>query len=283
MEVTGGAISTGKSWWYLIDFVWKRGKWVASDPHSNLDLIASDKNGDRIALSHLRSDEAAEMLGVWLAPNGDNKKIISVLKTAAVKWGGQVRRGNSSKDEAWTALHSNISAKLKYPLPACTLSERECKSIMYPAIKAALPKSGITSTICTEIRDGPSQSGGGGVISLFHYMGTARTSVLVEHVFRNTPLGNGIRVCIEDIVIDAGLYGLIWKMKFYEIKKYIEGHSWVFAILEYNNKHKIALNVDHGVLNKKRDGDKSIMSLASTYFTKVADLRAINRIRFSRS
>ena len=88
MEVTGGAISTGKSWWYLIDFVWKRGKWVAADPHSNLDLIASDKNGNRIALSHLRSDEAAEMLGAWLAPNGDNTKVISVLKTAAVKWGG---------------------------------------------------------------------------------------------------------------------------------------------------------------------------------------------------
>ena len=192
-----------------------------------------------------------------------------------------MRRGNSSREEAWTALHSNISAKLKYPLPACTLSERECKSIMYPAIKAALPKSGMTSTICTEVRDGPSQSGGGGVLSLFHFMGTSRTSFLVEHSFRNTPLGNSIRVCIEDIVLDAGLYGLIWHMKFSEIKKYIEGHSWVFAILDYNNKHNITLDVDHGILHQRRKNDKSIMSLASTYYTKVADLRAINRIRLS--
>ena len=183
------------------------------------------------------------------------------------------------KDEAWTALYSNISAKLKYLLPAYTLYERECKSIMYPAIKAVLPKSGITSTICTEIRDGLSLSGGGGVIALFYSKGTARTSFLVEHVFRNTPLANGMCVCIEDIVFDASLYGLIWNMRFYDIKKYIEGHSWVFAILDYNNKHRIALNVDHGVLHKKRDGDKSILSLASTYFTKVADIRAINRIR----
>ena len=136
-----------------------------------------------------------------------------------------MRRGNSSKDEAWTALHSNISAKLKYPLPACTLSERECKSIMYPAIQAALPKSGITSCIATEIRDGPSRSGGVGALSLFHYMGTSRTSILVEHVFRDTPLGKNIRVCIEDIVLDAGLYGLIWDMKFHDIEKYIESHS----------------------------------------------------------
>ena len=70
-------------------------------------------------------------------------------------------------------------------------------------------------------------------------------------------------------------------MKFSVIKKYIEGHSWVFAILYYNNKHNITLDVDHGILQQKRKNDKSIMSLASTYYTKVADLRAINRIRLS--
>ena len=135
--------------------------------------------------------------------------------------GERVRRGNSSRQEAWTALHSNISAKLKYPLPACTLSEKECKSITYPAIQVALPKSGITLCIATDVRDGPSRSVGAGVLSLFHYMGTSRTSILVEHAFRDTPLGKHIRVCIEDIVIDAGLYGLIWDMKFSDIERYI--------------------------------------------------------------
>ena len=62
------------------------------------------------------------------------------------------------------------------------------------------------------------QSGGGDVLSLFHYIGTTRISVLVEHVFRDTPLGKSICVCIEDIIIDAGLYGLIWNMKFCDIK-----------------------------------------------------------------
>ena len=89
MEVTGGAISTDKSWWYLIDYVWKRCKWIASGPQLNIDLISSDKNVHRIALSHLRSNEAAEILGVGIAPNGDNKNTTTVLKTAAVKW----RRG----------------------------------------------------------------------------------------------------------------------------------------------------------------------------------------------
>ena len=112
-----------------------------------------------------------------------------------------------SKKEAWTALHSNITAKLKYPLSACTLSEVECRSIMWPAIKAALPKSGITSNIASNIRDGPSSSGGGRVLSVFHSQGTSRTDLIVEQVPRGTSTGNFLMTCIEDLVLETGLYG----------------------------------------------------------------------------
>ena len=118
-------------------------------------------------------------------------------------------------------------------------------------------------------------------MSLFHYMGTSRTSIRVEHIFRDTPLGEKIRVCIEDIVIDAELYGLIWNIKFSDIQKYIESHSWVFALLQYNNNKNILVFIDHGVIKAKRAGDCSIMSKALDYFSSVSALRAINRISLS--
>ena len=40
MEVTGGALSPEKSWWYLVDYVWYRGKWTANDAEGYYDLIA---------------------------------------------------------------------------------------------------------------------------------------------------------------------------------------------------------------------------------------------------
>ena len=64
------------------------------------------------------------MLGVWITPNRNNKKLIRTLKADAVSWGGKVRLGYSTPEEAWTVLRCNISAKLKYPLPACTLTEK---------------------------------------------------------------------------------------------------------------------------------------------------------------
>ncbi len=99
MEVTGGAINTGKSWWYLIDFVWKRGKWVAEDPEVGLDLIAIDSNGRRVSLKKLRCNEASEMLGVWITPNGDKKKTINYFKIAALKWAGKRRIGHATHEE----------------------------------------------------------------------------------------------------------------------------------------------------------------------------------------
>lgn len=116
------------------------------------------------------------MLGVWFAPKCNNKKIIAVLNDVVVKWVGGLYRGNSSRQEAWTALHTNISAKLEYHLHACTISESECK--IQPAIEADLPKSGIIAIISIDIRGDPSQSGGGDVLALFYYMEQ------LEHIFQ---------------------------------------------------------------------------------------------------
>ena len=53
---------------------------------------------------------------------------------------------------------------------------------------------------------------GCGIWSLYHYMSTVRTTCLIEQLAHNTPLGEIIRINIEDIVTEAGLYGSLWKM-----------------------------------------------------------------------
>ena len=41
MEVTGSAIRTDKSRWCLVDYVWRKGKWLCTDRNLDLDLIAT--------------------------------------------------------------------------------------------------------------------------------------------------------------------------------------------------------------------------------------------------
>ena len=214
-----------------------------------------------------------------MAPEGNRKKLVLELKADAVEWYGKIRWGNLSMKEAWTALQTNISAKLKYPLPACTLTKKEYKSIMYPAIEAALPRSGISASIAVEIRDRPGITGGAGALSLYHSMGTSRTSLLVEQLFRGTPLEFYMKVVIEDLVMDAGKYGLLWDTPFPIITKYIDNHSWVFAVLEYNHLHNITITSKHQEIVMQRANDTSIMTAASIYYEKGSILKAINRVR----
>ena len=64
MGVTGGAISVDKSWWYLLEYVWKKGKWIAADAGMDLDLVTTSTQGEIVSLKRLQANEASEMLGV---------------------------------------------------------------------------------------------------------------------------------------------------------------------------------------------------------------------------
>jgi hypothetical protein len=279
VEVTGGALRPDKSWWYLIEYTWRRGKWTATDAHEDQQLVAPTPEGEEVALQRLRANEAAELLGVWMAPSGDNTKLVKVLKKHAVDWAGKIRLGRPSQKEAYTALKTTISAKLKYPLACSTLTQQECKSIMHPALKAALGKSGLASNISTKVRDGPIESGGAGILSLFHFQGTARIAALTEHVLRRTPTGKQILICIEDMTLDTGLYGLLWDMPFPKYSKWVDKQSWIYSICEYNHQHNITIQCPHPKINPSRVQDRSIMEYVSSFISNTSELRAINRVR----
>ena len=63
-------------------------KWIATDPNIPLDIMVTDMSERRIALKYLKYNEAAVMLGVWMAPSGDRKKLISEQRATAVEYGG---------------------------------------------------------------------------------------------------------------------------------------------------------------------------------------------------
>jgi len=51
MEVTGGALETKKSYWYLMDYEWVRGKWKAVNDADagDFELIVRSVNNEDVA------------------------------------------------------------------------------------------------------------------------------------------------------------------------------------------------------------------------------------------
>ena len=95
---------------------------------------------------------------------------------------------------------------------------------MYPVIKAALLKSGITTNMTTYARDCPLYNDGAGVLSLFHYQETSHTAMLVDQCNRQTPTGKFLNLCIENLVLEAGLYGPRWEIPIKKIPAWVSKH-----------------------------------------------------------
>ena len=67
MEVTGGALNLdpSKSYWYMVECVWKHGRWIASDADiGDFDLVARNADNEFITLTRLNCEEESEMLGL---------------------------------------------------------------------------------------------------------------------------------------------------------------------------------------------------------------------------
>ena len=183
MEVSGGALETKKSYWYLMDYEWVHGKWKAVNADTgDFEIIVRSVDNEDVVLTRLDRDEELEMLDIWIVPSGENKGMIAEMRDKALNWGARVRLGKASASDSLAALYTTISMKLKYPpLAALTLTAKECTYIMAPAIKAALPRAGFSGSVSCVFRHAPNQGFSLNVMDLYSTMGTTRTALLVHH------------------------------------------------------------------------------------------------------
>ena len=137
-KTTGGALVPRKCWCWIISFGWKNDTWYYEDTtKSQLQVSVKDDEGTAQTLEMLRPDQAKEMLGVRMAPDGNNKEQITAVKERMNELAEHIRVGHVNKYEAWTALTLIAMKSLEYMIPAMTISlfaeESKCKRKIYMA------------------------------------------------------------------------------------------------------------------------------------------------------
>ena len=118
-----------------------------------------------------------------------------------------------------------------------------------------------------------------GVLSLFSYQRTSRTIMVVEQIYIRKPTGLFLLSYIEDLILEAGVYGTLWKISFKHISRYFMYHSLIYHTCYYNVSNGIHLSVVHGEMKLQREGDMALMSISVDNFTDTKDLRSIQRVR----
>ena len=105
--------------------------------------MMQDTNFDTEELKSLEVYDAAEMLGVYLAADGNNDEQVEELREKGEKWADQVRSGYMNRYEAWLSLTTTIMKSIEYPLPALTLAHfqvtRRGRPVWTPAWRITVP------------------------------------------------------------------------------------------------------------------------------------------------
>ena len=241
---TGGAIATDKSWWYIIHFDWNNGKWS----YGNLDFLLNDsltcrdKDGVRQELKFIPANQAVEMLGVYLAPDGNNKAQFGKMKKQAQYYGEIIRTGHVDRHETWTTLTKVAMKALEYSLPAMTLTEDECTSIMWPLLQASLPRSGVNQYFPRDVLYSKASLNGVGLKNLFLTQGIAHLSDIVSNLWSKTITGHLITQCLEHLRLEIGVSGNILQLDYYQHQPLILTSSWIENTWQFFTDFGIHLN-----------------------------------------
>jgi len=83
------------------------------------------------------------MLGVRLAPDGNDKEEAKHLQVVTSAWKTQIMQAKATKVTVKFCFWQILMPRLKYALIATNLTRQQCNKIMKPALNQALPAMGI--------------------------------------------------------------------------------------------------------------------------------------------
>ena len=278
MEVTGAAIAPDKCWWYLVTFTWNGGRWSYSDEGQAFDLIVRNKDGVHEKLKYLTSDLAMEMLGVYLAPDGNEREQISQMRQKSELWGTYMQEGTLRDFEAWNALNTTILKSLEYPLVATSLCKKAIKHVLSPALCSGLQSAGFGKSFPRDILYAPSDMQGLGVTNLYHKQFIRHIKDIVDQTWRSTPSEKFIALNLEAFKLEAGVEGYLFESTC-DITWTNTPSLWVAATLQYCQQYGIRFKEPGQVLVKKRVRDVVLMSAIALYNFTPAVLQSVNRCR----
>ncbi len=262
-KVTGGALEPLKSWWYLVSFKWDKGLWTYCNKEdiADFELKTKDKNDVEQKLQYLEVNSAEEMLGVFIAPDGNNDAQIKKMTDKAVEYGEMVRAGYLQRHEVWIGLTHMTMKALEYPLPAISLTEQECDKIMWNALKQFLPRSGINRHIKRDVLYSPIEIQGFGLNNLYLTQGISHVCEIIAHLWQETTTGHFIKSTLEHLRMEIGVNCSILESNYDYYKDIILTKSWIQSTWQFMSNNGIKLKDGTAIIAVDREGDIPLMDL----------------------
>jgi hypothetical protein len=281
LKATGGAIVPGKSFVYPIVFEFDaQGRWSYQKTDDiDFNFTVCDHNDERQPLDQLEADQGQCTLGVHLAPDGNNKAAVDYLMHKSEQWKDMINTGHLQRTDAWQALETTILKTLEYPLPALTLTEKECNRIIRPVLDAGLNKSAICKTFPKAVIHGPKEEGGLDITHLYTHQGLSRIEILHDHLGQKSMTDELLQTSIEAAKVEVGIGRNLFQLD-YDLYEPIVTDCWVKATWQFAHEHQIDIKDSTTKnLHLHRENDVFLMEIFAHQGYSKETLKKINRCR----
>jgi len=259
---TGGALIPSKSFWYNIHFRWKGSHWwYMTDKSGSTTLLMHDHTQNASLIQRLLANDAQRTLGVYLAPDRNNKTQIQILLQKTKKWTDKARTGHLNKVAAWLNLTSTILRQVHYILPVTMLTQQQCNQVMAPCYQQGLLAARIMSSFPQAILHAPYEYFGLGITNLYHKQDIQHILSLLRYGPNlDDTTGKLIHLGLETLHLKLGLNGQPLSHDWHALHQLVTltcfSHTWQFM-----TEHNIRIEMSTPEIPLSRENDKLIMAI----------------------
>jgi hypothetical protein len=278
IDATGGQLEPTKTYWYLIHFGWKQGKWrYLTAKEAPVDMTMRNISNAPSQIERLEVSEARRTLGVRLAPDGNNQAEFQYLWNECNQWADRIRCGMVPRKYAWQAFSSTIWAKISYAIPATTFSRQQCHEITKKLVAATLSTSGINQHLPRDLVFGAKDKQGLGFPDLYTWQGAEAVNRFLRFISdEGHTTAHLMKASYEILVLETGLdqplSARFQKWKQCATKCYLT-HLW-----EFLDEFKIVIQGPSVLGKGQRINDALIMESLEESLT-ADQLEKVNRCR----
>jgi hypothetical protein len=177
-------------------------------------------------------------------------------------------------------MTTTILLTLHYPLPATTLTLKQCDAIMTPILQAGMPSSGIVRTFPHALVYGSIEYQGLGVPNLFTSQGISPIERILKYSHLEDDMtGQLIRVSVEQLKLEIGCNGPTLSLPYADFEK-LATDCWIRQTWQFMDAYRIRVEDTSPDFTLSRAKDQLLLIPFHEKGIRDDQLRRLNLCRF---
>ena len=292
LMATGGTLHPDKCFYYLMSYVFDRGKktWLyedySEDPEFDIELSLPD--GTPFLMKHHSVHHPETMLGVATCPSGACRSTcgcseecqgpLDVLRTKASDCAQKVLGSSVNRRQFWTWMTACFWPKVSFGLSCNTASIKELQNSLQKTYYELMPKGGLIRSAPKSLRDLDIGFYGVGFPNVAIECGIQQLNKLLMHYGCESSAGTLLQSSVELLVIELGRSHQPFDESFERYQSWVTS-CWAKSLWEKADCYGIKIVLNNIDFPFPRLGDRWLMSVFEELQFSAAELRQLNRVR----